>query len=596
MSEQEIKNIYVEIGQSLKSKSNELYLNSESEIRTIGARITEKIENILQYSGIKYDSYKLEQLVSDELTSSLISDSKSLYSGNFQILNNFNDSIQKFIVSEQQNEYEKQKKVETVDMIISKFDYAMSEYRKKEVNSYEQFNNFFRQALRALPLYDRQDVVEQIKNILGNELKYYDKLQFDSRNKIIRSNTDRILENVSMVKNTDMIIESEKVSSESIPPVVSQNAEINNKVEGNISQVQQVEQDLTGIKKENAFQEEADKVIYTPIVEDVKKEETITNTNDFVEEKVLRVPTQVSNEEKIMNQVQNPIQQMEVKEDYQILDDGTIVKNGPISQQAYQSMQNNYNQAPTLVSNEQRLVEVVRQNLTYHVWQEIGLSASRMDKNIDLTSNDILNKINQIMIKNGVQANPQFTNRIVVQLNEQLKEINNNLSTNMVKLFENVNAETINSVSQAFLRPEEIRNQDIEQSLQVYKDNTSIKEYRLTCQKQFSETLNKICMQNGIGVNTPIYQELNRMLLVKRSEMEQQFFRMYDNFSKNNASYMYTTITAMSFSYENIQGMQQELNQQQVQSLLLYNKREYEKSYYNEMAQAQIEEHNGFSR
>ena len=151
----------------------------------------------------------------------------------------------------------------------------------------------------------------------------------------------------------------------------------------------------------------------------------------------------------------------------------------------------------------------------------------------------------------------------------------------------------MDAIQRTFARPEEIRSQDVEQSLEVYRKNTSLASFSLTCQKQFERCMNKICYQYNVPTNSSIYNDLMRTLENKRMQMETQFYNMYMTFSHINSMFIDKAVGSTMLSQDMMREMQQDLTPQQIQTMIGYNYQEYEKNYFDMKAQQDLEQVSG---
>lgn len=107
----------------------------------------------------------------------------------------------------------------------------------------------------------------------------------------------------------------------------------------------------------------------------------------------------------------------------------------------------------------------------------------------------------------------------------------------MIKSFTKINEETVNSISQTFYKPDELKEQDVS-----------------------------------------------------------QFYNMYMTFSNGNSMFIEKAIGSTMLSQEMMKEMQQDLSPQQIQAMIGYNYQEYEKNYYEMKAQRDLEQISGISR
>lgn len=302
-----------------------------------------------------------------------------------------------------------------------------------------------------------------------------------------------------------------------------------------------------------------------------------------------------------LNQVQSNVNnQQQISENYRILDDGTIEYVGPHNRFAmddeYRQMLSELDQPSAKVSNDQILVDTIKKNINDNLWNEIGIIASNTDNTIDILLNQTLQETQVVLAKYGIQNTDNLTRKLVDELNAELREINNNLSTNMIKSFTKINEETVNSISQTFYKPDELKEQDVSQCMEVYKSSTSLSSFRLTCRKQFEQCMNKICYEYKINKPSNAYNELFRVFENKRMQMESQFYNMYMTFSNSNSMFIEKAIGSTMLSQEMMREMQQDLSPQQIQTMIGFNYQEYEKNYYEMKAQRDLEQVSNMSR
>ena len=249
--------------------------------------------------------------------------------------------------------------------------------------------------------------------------------------------------------------------------------------------------------------------------------------------------------------------------------------------------------APSKVDQEVMLINIVKENINQNLWNEIGIIASNTDNTIDVLSGQISHEIQSVLQRNGINSNAVLNQKIITELNAELKEINNNLSENMIRSFTKINNDTMDAIQRTFARPEEIRKQDVEQSLEVYRKNTSLASFSLTCQKQFEQCMNKIWYQYNVPTNSSIYNDLMRTLESKRMQMETQFYNMYMTFSHSNSMFIDKAVGSTMLSQDMMKEMQQDLTPQQIQTMIGYNYQEYEKNYFDMKAQQDLEQVSG---
>lgn len=288
--------------------------------------------------------------------------------------------------------------------------------------------------------------------------------------------------------------------------------------------------------------------------------------------------------------------QQQISENYRILDDGTIEWLKPRNIQPMLEEYQQIDSVPSKADSEIMLISIVKENINQNLWNEIGIIASNTNNTINIISNQISRETQAILQKYGINSNSVITQRIVQQLDNDLKEINNNLSENMIKSFNKINNDTMTAISKTFPRPEEIKSQDVEQCMEVYRNSTSLASFKLTCQKQFEQCISKICYQYNISRNSNVYNELFRFFENKRMQMETQFYNMYMTFSNSNSMFIEKAIGSTMLSREMMREMQQDLSPQQIQTMIGFNYQEYEKNYYEMKAQKDLEQVSNMSR
>ena len=206
MFDNELKQLFDNIQYKLKSNSETTLSDIEQEISSIRKRVVTKIGDILSYNGISFDLYKLEGIVEDYLSNVLKQFNKKFLVENFQKLATFNSSVQGFISQQAKQQTDKSKKEQTVEEMMKKMDYTMSEYKKITINLNEQFNKLFKKILKENPLYDRPQAVEDIKRVLTSEMKAAQEYLKDKRNQIVTSNTTLIIESSKRLsEHTDYV-------------------------------------------------------------------------------------------------------------------------------------------------------------------------------------------------------------------------------------------------------------------------------------------------------------------------------------------------------------------------------------------------------
>lgn len=247
----------------------------------------------------------------------------------------------------------------------------------------------------------------------------------------------------------------------------------------------------------------------------------------------------------------------------------------------YDEMLNQLNSNSGL-SQEDILIQTSINSINSNIWNDIGIMAANTDTQINQLSEFSLNTIMQILSNNGVQYDQEIIKKVCIQLNQQLIELNNNLSANMIKSFSKINEETLKSIQQTFNRPDEIQTMDIEQCKQVYFENTNLSSFQLTCHKEFQLAIDSISGALGISPTSPIYNELITNLENMRRQMETNFYNMYSSFSHNNAVFMDKAISSVVLSQKTMVDMNEELSQEQIGRLLSYCYEDYEQEKQEE--------------
>lgn len=572
MFDNELKQLFDNIQYKLKSNSETTLSDIEQEISSIRKRVVTKIGDILSYNGISFDLYKLEGIVEDYLSNVLKQFNKKFLVENFQKLATFNSSVQGFISQQAKQQTDKSKKEQTVEEMMKKMDYTMSEYKKITINLNEQFNKLFKKILKENPLYDRPQAVEDIKRVLTSEMKAAQEYLKDKRNQIVTSNTTLIIESSKRLsEHTDYV----SITMEQPEQVVEQIKKVEESIDKEIQT--SYEQDKS-LEETNITQTTTSpKVEYQSPIQTEKRDDVSvleTNNDDY---KTLYAPSFKSFESQMSNQSNEEIQ------NYRILADGTIEwKQDPrknMFTDDEMQMFNSQNQAPTIIDNEIRIIDAVKNQMNQHVWKDIGLYATRTDTTIDNVSNEMLREVSILLQQNGIPNNPNITMQIIKQLNSELKEVNNNLSANMVTTFTNINNATMDSISQTFSMQPDVKEQEVQQCLDVYLQTTQLRGFHLNCSNQFGKVVRDICSQYGIKQNSPQFIEITRIVESKRIQVESQLHNMFNDFSNSNAIYISNTIGSTMLSQQYVQGLQQELTPQQIQMLLDYNRTEIEKNY-----------------
>jgi len=582
MFDNELKQLYDNIQYKLKSNSETALTDINQEISSIRSRIATKLGDILSLNGVTVDPYKLEGIVDDYLSNELKQYNKKFLVDNFQRLATFNSSVQNFILQQAKQQIDKSKKEEVVEEMMRKMDYTMTEYKRTSISLNEQFNSLFKKILKDNPLYDKPQVVDDIKRYLTSEMKAMQEYFIEKRNHIVTSNTTLIIESSkrlsehtdyisSVIEQTQQVAEQMIKAEEKIEETIQQTS--------NQSQTLEENQNKQSMVQEQVIPEQFKQP--SPPISDTKN--TVQRNNNVDEYKTLYAPSFTSSESHIVQSQNEP------KQNYKILEDGTIEweqdpRINMFSEEELQSI-NTQIQAPTLVDNEKRIVDAVKRQMNEHVWNDIGIYAARTDTTIDNISNEMLSEISTMLQQNGIPNNPNVTMQIIRQLNSEAKELNNTLSANMVTTFTNINNVTMDSISQTFPLQPEIQEQEVQQCLDVYLNSTQLRGFHLNCSNQFGRVVNDICSQYGIKPNTPQFTEISRIVESKRIQVESQLHNMFNDFSNSNANYISNIIGSTMLSQQYVQGLQQELTPQQILILLDYNRQEFEKNYNMEQMQ-----------
>ena len=404
--------------------------------------------------------------------------------------------------------------------------------------------------------------------------------------------------NTYLTEQTDFISTVITQTTEEIETQVKQAEEkVEEEIKQSYEQAQKAEEEIineTPIQPQSIYQEELK--VETP--KPVQQEQQPTFQEKLDEYKTLYAPSFTSSEQELASEQSQQIQnQQNHNQNYIILDDGTIEwltpRNiAPLSEQEQQILAS-MDHAPSKVDQEVMLINIVKENINQNLWNEIGIIASNTDNTIDVLSGQISHEIQSVLQRNGINSNAVLNQKIITELNAELKEINNNLSENMIRSFTKINNDTMDAIQRTFARPEEIRKQDVEQSLEVYRKNTSLASFSLTCQKQFEQCMNKIWYQYNVPTNSSIYNDLMRTLESKRMQMETQFYNMYMTFSHSNSMFIDKAVGSTMLSQDMMKEMQQDLTPQQIQTMIGYNYQEYEKNYFDMKAQQDLEQVSG---
>lgn len=601
MFDNEIKKLYAELQQELKSKFETSLANIEQEISSIRNNIVTRLNDMITSYGIQMDSNVIENVVDSTLVEDLKLVGKNVLGKNYQTLYQFNGAINSSIVEQAQKQISKEVKSEQIKVVLDKFDYTMSEYKKSKIDLLEHYNRLFQSVLKSSPLYSTPELVQDIKNFLSAEKENMEKFIQEQRNNIISANLERLVsEQHHLVETTDLVSTAVQNVEQQVQQAVKKEEE---KLEEQIYEEQyhntQVEQE---VKKE---QEIVNQKIEEQFIQEQQKQVAQLVYSDLSEtqEKNLSVPSFKSNESEYVEsrqQYQHTSSQTQTSENYRILDDGTIEWIGPHKRvevsDEYSQMLSELDQPSAKVSNDQMLVNIIKKNLNDNLWNEIGIMASNTDNTIDILSNQTLSETQAVLAKYGIQNNENLTRKIVSELNSQLREINNNLSTNMIRSFAKTNEETVNSISQTFYKPNELKEQDLEQCMDVYRQSTSLASFRLTCDKQFEQCMSKICYEYKINKPSNVYNKIARIMENKRVQMESQFYNMYTSFANSNSMFIDKAMGSSIMTQDIMREMQQDFTPEQIQQLIGYNYQEYEKNYYMMKAEQDLQELRGMAR
>ena len=593
MFDTEVKHLYEELQTKLKTNSETSLTNINQEIQSTRNNIISRINDMISNYGIQIDSNLIESVVDETLIEDLKASSRNVLSQNYRVLSQFSDSIQAVMIDQAKKQVSKEAKQEQIKVVMNKFDYTMQEYKKSKINMLEQYNHLFQTILRKAPLYTSPELVEDIKNFLIREKDAMEKYIQTQRNNIITSNLNGLVDsNTYLTEQTDFISTVITQTTEEIETQVKQAEEkVEEEIKQSYEQAKKAEEEIineTPIQPQSIYQEELK--VETP--KPVQQEQQPTFQEKLDEYKTLYAPSFTSSEQS--QQIQN---QQNHNQNYRILDDGTIEwltpRNiAPLSEQEQQILAS-MDHAPSKVDQEVMLINIVKENINQNLWNEIGIIASNTDNTIDVLSGQISHEIQSVLQRNGINSNAVLNQKIITELNAELKEINNNLSENMIRSFTKINNDTMDAIQRTFARPEEIRKQDVEQSLEVYRKNTSLASFSLTCQKQFEQCMNKIWYQYNVPTNSSIYNDLMRTLESKRMQMETQFYNMYMTFSHSNSMFIDKAVGSTMLSQDMMKEMQQDLTPQQIQTMIGYNYQEYEKNYFDMKAQQDLEQVSG---
>jgi len=735
MFDNEIRNLYNELQNDLKQKSETSLTNVNEIINSTRNNIIERVSNMITSHGIQIDSYLIEQIVDESLVNGLKDSVKTSLNNNYQTLSKFNNAINSSIMEQARKPITKSEKENQINLVMDKFNYTMGEYKKSNINLLEQYNNLFQTILRKISLYENSELVEDIKNYLTSEKESMEQYFQEQRNKIISSNLDKlVLEQQHLVKNTDLVsvinsnnhVVASEVQTKEESYINTNATQIEKKIklgdvdlnEGyyHFTNASNVESILTnglearigtaskmvndrpnvsisqggkgvfGIvnsfifvlskKQINEIPEEFKKYfeditdftstekvsrdsvckaiinklkdeayIYIDLDEGTLENARIGGLSGFdinlpmgIESSRLKVITDENGNilssydivSYMFEKVKNNNVWREFNEDLfymmemasleknttsqienEIKDNEAIIDKSQENQEVHlQSIEENFEknlEAPSLksdertISNESEYDELLNQldsnngisqediliqtsinSINSNIWNDIGIMSANTDTQINQLSEQSLNTIMQILSNNGTQYNPGIIKKVCIELNQQLRELNNNLSTNMIKSFSKINEETLKSIQQSFNRPDEIQEMDVEQCKQVYFESTNLSSFQLTCHKEFQLAIDSISQSLGISPSSQIYNELITNLENIRSQMETNFYNMYSSFSHNNAVFMDKAISSVVLSQKTMVDMNEELSQEQISRLLSYCYEDYEKEKQEE--------------
>ena len=598
MFDTEVKHLYEELQRKLKTNSETSLTNVSQEIESTRNNIISRINDMISSHGIQIDSSLIESIVDETLMEDLKTSSRDVLSQSYRTLSQFNDSIQAVVVDQAKKQITKEAKQEQVKVVMDKFDYTMQVYKDNKINMLEQYNHLFQTILRKAPLYTSPELVDDIKNFLTREKDAMENYIQTQRNNIITSNLNGLVDsNTYLTEQTDFISTAITQTVEEVETQVRVAEEkVEEEIKQSYEQARKVEEE---IKKETQIQQPVQEQPRVENPQPIQQPQQPTFQEKLDEYKTLYAPSFTSSEQELASEQPQQVQnQQSQNQNYRILDDGTIEwltpRNiAPLSEEEQQQILASMDQAPSKVDQEVMLVNIVKENINQNLWNDIGIIASNTDNTINVVSGQLSNEVQAILQRNGINGNGVITQNIVAQLDAELKEINNNLSENMIKSFTKINNDTMNAIQQTFGRPDEIKNQDVEQSLEVYRQSTSLASFSLTCEKQFEQCMSKICYQYNIPTNSNAYNELKRSLENKRMQMESQFYNMYMTFSHSNLMFIDKAIGSTMLSQDMMREMQQDLTPQQIQTLIGYNYEEYEKNYFDMKAQQDLEQVSG---
>lgn len=206
MFDNEIKKLYAELQQELKSKFETSLANIEQEISSIRNNIVTRLNDMITSYGIQMDSNVIENVVDSTLVEDLKLVGKNVLGKNYQTLYQFNGAINSSIVEQAQKQISKEVKSEQIKVVMDKFDYTMSEYKKSKIDLLEHYNRLFQSVLKSSPLYSTPELVQDIKNFLSAEKENMEKFIQEQRNNIISANLERLVsEQHHLVETTDLV-------------------------------------------------------------------------------------------------------------------------------------------------------------------------------------------------------------------------------------------------------------------------------------------------------------------------------------------------------------------------------------------------------
>src|SRR5574344_1313230 len=143
MFDNEIRNLYNELQNDLKQKSETSLTNVNEIINSTRNNIIERVSNMITSHGIQIDSYLIEQIVDESLVNGLKDSVKTSLNNNYQTLLKFNNAINSSIMEQARKQITKSEKENQINLVMDKFNYTMGEYKKSNINLLEQYNNLF---------------------------------------------------------------------------------------------------------------------------------------------------------------------------------------------------------------------------------------------------------------------------------------------------------------------------------------------------------------------------------------------------------------------------------------------------------------------